>query len=186
MSAHAAGRGRGRVVLRPRFGPWLTGVAALVCVVLVVQSLAAGYVADTLRIAPWLLLVLWVMVVLLVRPSVVIDDDTLTVTNVLRRHVLPWATVDDVTLRYQMRVHLREDRWIVCWGAPAVGLDRTAGAKRDPQGSRTEEATTLRRLVWDHVDHAPATDVPARSGWDVVGVVGSVVVVVLLVASVVL
>ncbi|MGC5167275.1 PH domain-containing protein [Luteimicrobium sp. DT211] len=168
-----------RTVLRGRFGLWLLGIASAFALYLVVDALARGVVGETLALLPWLILPLWVIYLLLVRPALVVTDRRLVVVNVLFRHELDWGQVEDIQLRYQAKVVLRDGSTVTAWGAPAVGLDRTTGVAPAVGDPAAAQVTGIKRLVYPHIDDATPGTGTARRRWDLVGVVGSVVVIVL-------
>jgi len=176
----------GRTVLRGRFGLWVLGITTAGALYLVVDSLARGYVGQTAEILPWVLLPLWVIYLLLVRPALVVTDRELVVVNVLRRHELDWGTVEDLQLRYQAKVVLRDGTTVTAWGAPAVGLDRTTGVAPTVGDPSAGQVTAIKRLLYTHIDAATPGTGAARHRWDTVGVAGSAVLLLLLVLATVL
>ncbi len=174
----------GRTVLRGRFGLWVLGITAAAALYLVVDALARGYVGQTVATLPWVLLPLWVIYLLLVRPALVVTDRELVVVNVLRRHELDWGAVEDVQLRYQAKVELRDGTMVTAWGAPAVGLDRTTGVAPTVGDPSAGQVTAIKRLLYTHIDAAVPGTGTARHRWDLVGVVGSVALLLLLVLTI--
>lgn len=182
-------------MLRATFGLWILGAATGLTLYLVYDALAAGAVLFTLASLPWLLLVLWVIYVLTVRPCLIVRRNELVIVNVGREHHLPWSTIADLTSRYQLAVVLHDGRRIVSWGAPSLGVDRAsvwgAGRPADPpraQGVRPSRTPRAQLPVTSIIDSArarweddaggehPDASEPARSGWDWFVVLGTVVI----------
>ena len=107
------------LVYRPTF------VRALSVVTWVLLALAlVGTVADdpagALRWLPVLALAAAVVFVLFWRPSVEVDDDAVTVRNLVRDVRIPWRRLDAVDTRYSLRLE-SGDRRYSAWAAPAPG-----------------------------------------------------------------
>lgn len=133
-----------RVVIRSTFGFWLAGLAAALVVAFTVDALARGAWLFAVTTLPWQLLVVWVIVVVTVRPCVVVTPDALTIINVGRVHVLPWPRIEDIVSRYQLVVTLVGGRRITSWGAPSLGVDRPSITgrmlSRDPRPGQDPSA----------------------------------------------
>lgn len=87
---------------------WLVGVAAVV-LFLLGDVVVRGSWQQLLLIAPWTLIPVWFVWVVLYLPHVAIDAEGAHVHNVLRTIHLPWATVDDLVMRWQLEFHLTPD-----------------------------------------------------------------------------
>lgn len=98
-----------RRVLRPATGTfWLVAVAVVV-LFLLGDVVVRGSWGQALLIAPWLLIPVWFVYVFLYAPHLEVDDDRVRVRNVLRTIELPWSTVDDIVMRWQLEFHLTAD-----------------------------------------------------------------------------
>jgi hypothetical protein len=129
-------RSRERLVLRSPSSIWLVAVVVAVGLFLLGDAIVRGQWGVALRALPWILLVAWLLFAVLVRPSVVVTRDRLEVVNVWRRFELPWAAIDHLESRYQLRAHLVDGRLVRSWGAPAAGLDRAPRAVAEDQSLR--------------------------------------------------
>ena len=87
---------------------WLVGVAAVV-LFLLGDVVVRGSWWQLLLIAPWTLIPVWFVWVVLYLPHVAIDAEGAHVHNVLRTIHLPWATVDDIVMRWQLEFHLTSE-----------------------------------------------------------------------------
>jgi len=113
-----------RLVLRSGGGVRLTIGYAAVAVLLLGDAAIRGSWETVLRALPWLALVGWLLVAVLVRPCVVARPDGLEVVDVVRRTRVPWDRIEQLVSRFQLRVHLDDGRVVRSWGAPTAGIDR--------------------------------------------------------------
>ena len=75
--------------------------------------------------AAWVLVGLALVWSLLVRPAVVLDDDGVTIRNVLRDFFIPWVRVTDVEFHWNLKV-FAGDRPYVAW-AISSQIERPKG-----------------------------------------------------------
>lgn len=111
-------------MLRPASALWTFGIVAAFLLWLFADAVIRGAWAYALSALPWLLLILWVVYVVMLRPCVALGPDGITIVNVFRRHRIPWTLVDDFTTRFSLLVRLTDGRAIRSWGAPSTGIDR--------------------------------------------------------------
>ncbi|WP_286276252.1 hypothetical protein [Naasia aerilata] len=126
-------------------------------------AIAAWAVFDAARVGPaagvrWgaiAVLVLWVLWVLLWRPSIRLRDDELVVVNAMRTWTIPWSRVRSVESRLQYVFVLDDGRAVTAWGSPALSRSRGApgsGVDLQPLVSApaptAEPAPILRRAAW--------------------------------------
>lgn len=90
---------------------------------------AATDPADALRWLPVLALVGVVVYVLFWRPSVEVDDDGVTVRNLVRDVRIPWPRLDAVDTRYSLTLE-SDGRRYVAWAAPAPGRSQALRQSR--------------------------------------------------------
>jgi len=140
------------LVVRGRSGPWLLGGLVALAAYLVVDALARGYVADTLRTLPWLAALCWAVYLVLVHPCARLSSRGVVVVNVLRRHDVPWQHVSYVTYRSLVTIVLDDGRTLTCWGVPA-GRDRRPPDVFTPYLEAREDAATTTGVVsrWDRM-----------------------------------
>ena len=143
---------RTQQVFRQRSPLWLAAVCAAIGLVLLL-SVARSWADDPQPLfAAWVVLVLAVVWSVFVRPAVVLDDEGVTVRNVLMDFHIPWARVTDTESRWNLKVFVG-DRGYTAWAISAqVGrpkatagglfgnlspgrLDRYAGAAARPPTS---------------------------------------------------
>jgi len=108
-----------RLVYRPTF----VRVLSLITWVVLAAGLVLTAVDDPasgLRWLPFVALGATVVYVLFWRPSVEVDDDAVTVRNLVRDVRVPWERLDSVDTRYALTLH-SGDRKVSAWAAPAPG-----------------------------------------------------------------
>ena len=111
-------------MLRPASALWTFGIVAAFVVWLFADAVLRGATEFALTALPWLLLILWAVYIVMLRPCVALGPDGITIVNVFRRHRIAWSLVDDFTTRFSLLVRLTDGRAIRSWGAPSTGIDR--------------------------------------------------------------
>jgi len=113
-----------RIVLRPASALWTFGLVAAFLLWLFSDAVIRGAWEFALSVLPWMLLIVWVVYVVMLRPCVALGPSGITIVNVFRRHLIPWHLVDDFTTRFSLLVRLKDGSAIRSWGAPSTGIDR--------------------------------------------------------------
>jgi len=116
--------------------------------------------------AAWVVFILALVWSLFVRPAVLLDEDGVTIRNVVRDIHIPWVRVNDVECRWSLKVFVG-DRAYTAWaissqvGRPKVSpgalfgmtpekLDKFAGAGAHPPTSAPKvTASTVARAIED-------------------------------------
>lgn len=103
---------------RHLFRQWSPLALAVVCGVTALGLLVsvAWHWADNPQplFVAWVLLVMAVVWSLFGRPAVILDDDGVTLRNVLRDVYIPWARVTDVGSRWSLKVFV-DERGYTAW-----------------------------------------------------------------------
>lgn len=107
------------LVYRPTFVRALSVVTWVLLAGALVGTAAADP-AEALLWLPVLALAAAVVYVLFWRPSVEVDDDAVTVRNLVRDVRIPWRRLDAVDTRYSLSLE-SGDRRYTAWAAPAPG-----------------------------------------------------------------
>jgi len=164
-------------------------------VVLVLSALAAIFLlgdavvragwGQMLLIAPWVLLIVWVVYELSFASSVQIDDGGAVVQNFLRRTAFGWHRVRDIDLRWQLEFTLDDDRKLSSYGGPVRSRPVRRRASEDevaeaPAGIR--DLTAIRDR-WEAAVGVAAS-APIRRSWDGPALIAFGVIVVAVVISV--
>ncbi|MFS0867094.1 hypothetical protein AB3M83_07130 [Microbacterium sp. 179-B 1A2 NHS] len=164
-----------RTAFRAPSGVAALVVAGIVVVLLLVDTgLRAGWL-DILLIAPWLFLVLWLIYAASYASHIAVDDEGATVQNFLRVVRLPWQTVTDIDLRYQVRFTLRSGRIVSSFGGPMVGRPPRPALRGEPEGNHRQSAALrdldLIRGRWERAAESGAGHGEPSRSWDAVGLV---------------
>lgn len=155
--------------------------AAVVAIALLVDAAVRAGVGEMLLLAPWVLLVLWFVYVLVYAPHIRTDSAGVRVHNLLRIAEFPWSAVRDIELRWQVRFRLSSGQDVASFGGPVAGRPARSGLRvggrdrREPPAVRDME---LLREQWISATEgrpvpelapqgsAPSASVVRRS-WDV-------------------
>jgi hypothetical protein len=164
------------------FRPWtgrLVTIGLAVIAVVAVLGIAWQYgVADGLRAAPWLALVVGACWALLWRPHVEVDDAGVRLVNVFRTVVLPWPAITAIDTKWALTLVTAYGKY-TAWAAPAPGAAGTMRAHRSetkglpsstygPEGIRpgdlpssaSGETALLIRERWEQLRDAGYLDDP--------------------------
>jgi len=94
-------------------------LAAILAVVLLIDAVVRSGVANALLLAPWPLLVLWLVYVVGVASDIRADETGVRVQNLLRRTWMPWARVKRINMRWQLEFSLDDGAVVSALGGPA-------------------------------------------------------------------
>ncbi|HEX5511050.1 MAG TPA: PH domain-containing protein [Actinomycetales bacterium] len=123
----------GARVFRPLFVRVLSVVVWVLLVVFEALSWRNGAGAG-LRAVPILLLVAVLVYALFWRPRVRVDEDAVTLMNVLRDIRVPFRALDAVSTQFALTLHSEQHKY-AAWAAPAPGRTSVMGlARRDATG----------------------------------------------------
>ncbi len=178
-------------------------VGALVALALLVDAAVRAGMGEMLILAPWVLLVLWFVYVLVYAPHIRTDASGVRVHNLLRIVEFPWSAVLDIELRWQVRFRLSSGQDVASFGGPVAGrpgrppLRFGGGERREPPALRDMD---LLREQWisatehdaDHGigshDNAPLgaalTAAVIRRRWDLPALAALAVIVIWAVSAV--
>jgi len=159
-----------------------SGLAAFLGLALLVDAAVRGSWDVVLTAIGPVAVVLWGIWVLMVRPSVRVAADDLTVVNPLRRTVVPWGRVADVRMRYQIVVETDDSRRLTCWGGPTLPRPKPARRGERPVMPTSGELTVVLD-AWAVARDRGAGTGPVVRSWDRVAVLAGVVALVLLAVS---
>lgn len=118
-----------RVVYRPMVSV-VTGVIVLaLAAFLLFDTIRRGSGADAWALGSALVFGSLIVYIAFIRPAVVAEPRRLVVMNPLRDIAVPWASIHDLRLRYQLDVHTAEDTYHA-WAVPVTSRSRSAGLLR--------------------------------------------------------
>lgn len=161
--------------VRPRVFRAASGTVALivggiVTLLLLIDAVVRAGWAQTFLIAPWLLIVLWVIYVSTYLSHVAIDGEGATVQNGLRRIRIPWRRVTDVAFRYQVRFVLDVGKPVGAFGGPVAGRPPRPGGRngRDRQPPALRDLDLIREQ-WERARETGSGEGAVVRSWDSVG-----------------
>jgi hypothetical protein len=146
----------------------LIAVSAIGAFLLGDAALRAGW-AQALLLAPWVLLVVWSVYVMMYASCVVIDASGATVQNYVRRTWMPWARIEDVRMRWQAVFTLDDGTEVKAFGGPVAGRPGRAERRAKARPGSAPPALQELGLIQDQwqtarEEGAPKGDV--RRSWD--------------------
>lgn len=153
--------------MRSMSGYIATAIAAALGVFLLGDAVLRAGWAQTMLWTPWVLLVIWAVYVGMASSSVATDDDAVEVQNLLRRHRVPWGSVTDIDLRYQIVLQVRDQKPITCMGGPALAR-RGQQVTKLGQGRADAAEATLDGLRgrWNASRHRVEAQGSVTHSWD--------------------
>lgn len=166
-------------------GPAALVIGGLLALFLLGDAVLRAGWGQMLLLAPWVLVVLWIVYVNSFASAVRIDDDGVVVQNALRRTEFGWQRVRAVDLRWQLVFSLDDGKELSCYGGPAKAgsirlPSRSDGEEKVPAGIR---ALTEIEERWQAA--ADTADAPIRRSWDRPAVIALGVIVVWAVIAIV-
>lgn len=168
-----------KLVFRSVMGWVWFGLATAIAAFLLVDMAIRGSVWDAFLVAPWLAAICWVVWVFQVVPRIEADDSAARLFNLLRVIDVPWGTVAEVRLRYNVEFTLRQGGKITAWGGSSRRLHRSIG-RRSAEDPADSEAEALQRLH-SHADGSPGA---VTKTWDWPSIAAAIVIAAWLVFSV--
>lgn len=167
-----------KIVFRSTIGWVWFGLATLVSAYLVIDMAVRAGLWDAFLVAPWLLVICWIVWVFQVAPRIEAGDTGARLHNVLRVIDLPWSAVAEVRLRYSAEFELRAGGKITAWGGSSRRLHRSIG-RRTSEDPADGEAEVLQRLH----KHAVGGAAPVTRTWDWASIGAAIVIAAWLVFS---
>ncbi len=137
-------RPEGVRTFRAPSGPVAMVIGVALSLFLLGDAVARAGWGQMLLLAPWVLLVLWVVYVNTFASVVRIDDQGAMVQNLLRRTTFGWSRVRGVDLRWQLTFSLEDGKELSCYGGPAKASPAGSGRTGERSGSRAGSARWTR------------------------------------------
>jgi len=173
----------GARTFRAPSGVFAVGLSVLLALFLLGDAVLRAGWGRMLLLAPWILLVLWIVYENAYVSSVHVDDDSVTVRNLLRRTTFGWKRVRSVELRWQLVFVLEDGRRLSCFGGPTkAGPSRRPSRDGEERTSSGERSFAEIRQRWEN---APETaDAPIVRSWDWPALIALIVIVLWAVAAI--
>jgi hypothetical protein len=163
---------------------------AVVALALLVDAAVRAGLGEMMLLAPWVLLVLWFVYVLVYAPHIRTDSEGVRVHNLLRIVEFPWSAVRDIELRWQVRFGLSSGENIASFGGPVAGrparpgLRLGGGERREPPALRDVELIREQWISATEGDPVPELPAPGaaraasvvRRSWDVPALIALVAI----------
>ncbi|MGH3690868.1 MAG: PH domain-containing protein [Microbacterium sp.] len=141
-------------------------VSLLLALFLLGDAVVRGGWMQTLLLAPWVLLGLWIVYEISFVSMVRIRDDGAVVQNMLRRTEFGWHRVRDIDLQWQLRFSFDDGTDLTCWAGPAHARPRRSKMRdEETQVSRSLQSFTDIRDRWQAAAGHEAS-APLRRSWD--------------------
>ena len=162
-------------------------VSGVIALLLLVDALLRAGIGETLLLAPWILLAVWLVYLLMYASHLSIGRDGVIVQNYLRRTVIPWARVSDIRMHWQVVFTLGDGSEVKAYGGPIAGRPARVRPGSDAKAVRVppalRETDEIREAGEMAREEAPRDAAVAR-GWDLPAVIALAVIAVGAVAAV--
>lgn len=153
-------------IFRVTGAAWLLGLTAAIAIALLVEAAVRSGVGQALLLAPWLLLVIWVVYVVGIASDVRADAAGVEVQNLLRRTAVPWSRVKRIALRWQLELTLDAGAVVRCFGGPSRSRPRRIGPERTREDGNGEAADGIARLQKLRLEAEVPPDAAVVRSWD--------------------
>jgi hypothetical protein len=152
--------------------------AVLLALFLLGDAVVRGGWAQTLLLAPWVLLGLWIVYEISYVSMVRIDDDGVLVQNMLRRTSFGWSRVRDVDLRWQLVFSLDDGSDVTSYGGPAHARPTRSKMRAEDEAKAPAALRALTDIRDRWESSTAVSDASIRRTWDVpaLGALGLIVV----------
>ncbi|AZS37233.1 hypothetical protein CVS47_01865 [Microbacterium lemovicicum] len=148
--------------------------AGVVALLLLGDAVVRAGWGQMLLLAPWVLLVVWLIYVSMYASAIETDAAGATVQNFLRRTRVPWAKVQDIRLRYQVVFELDDGRLFKAYGGPVAGRPVRDRGRMGLQMRREPPALRELSLIqeqWETAREQGTPDTPVTRSWDILALV---------------
>ena len=148
----------GSISLRHSSALWVPAVIWLFCLFAVVDAIAEGTPGFAVKVGLLVAGIALVVYVVLAKPALILDNEGITVVNVLRTHRVPFGALVDVRVRGLTSIVARTadggQQSITSWNAP--------GVKRLPTSGESDVERAIRNR-WEKWERSPHPDGPLES-----------------------
>jgi len=165
-------------VFRVTGAAWLLGITAVMSAALLIEAAVRTGVGEALLLAPWLLLVLWVIYVVGIASDVRADGSGVGVQNLLRRTWLPWSRVKRIAMRWQIELTLDQGGVVKCFGGPSRSRPRRLGPERTREDGNEAAEDGIAKLQRLRLETSSPGDAPVVRTWDWSAIIAFAVLVV--------
>lgn len=127
-------------------------ICALIAAALLMDAVVRSGFIEAVLLAPWMLLILWVIYVVGIASDVRADRRGAGVQNLLRRTWMPWNRVKRIAMRWQLELTLDDGAVVRCFGSPGRTRPRRIGPERtreDGNGAAEDGIAKMQRFRLD-------------------------------------
>ncbi len=161
-------------VFRVTGAAWLFAVSAAIVIALLIEAGIRSGFGEVMLLAPWLLLVLWVLFVVGIASDVRADHSGVQVQNLLRRTAVPWSRVKRIAMRWQLELTLDDGVVVRCFGGPARSRPRRLGPGGTRESGNEEAEDGIAKLQRLRLDAQSEPDDRVTRSWDGTSIVAFV------------
>lgn len=145
---------------------WLLGISSAIVVALLIEATSRSGIGEALLLAPWLLLVLWVIHVVGIASDIRANRTGAGVQNLLRRTWVPWSRVKRIALRWQIELTLDQGDVVKCFGGPSRSRPRRLGPGRSREDADDLAADGVAKLQRLRLEADAPSDAAVVRSWD--------------------
>lgn len=156
----------------------LFAMCALIAVALLIDAVVRAGIIEAVLIAPWMLLILWVIYVVGIASDVRADRRGAGVQNLLRRVWIPWSRVKVIAMRWQVEFTLDDGAVVRCFGSPGRTRPRRIGPERTREDGNGAAEDGIARLQRFRLDAEIEPDAAVVRTWDWPAIIALAVLVV--------
>ncbi|MEO6472351.1 MAG: PH domain-containing protein [Aeromicrobium sp.] len=154
----------GSISLRHSSAVWVPAVIWVFCAFVLGDALVEGSVGYAIRVALLMSAVAFIVFATLAKPALIVDDEGITVANVLRTHRIPFGALVDVRvggLTSLVARSARGDRTITSWNGP--------GIRRVPRLGESEVERLIRNRweTWTRTSRPESDRAMLVSSWNI-------------------
>lgn len=153
-------------VFRVTGAVWLLVISAVIAVALLIEATIRSGIGDALLLAPWLLLVLWIIYVVGIASDVRADPGGVRIQNLLRRAWVPWSRVKRIAMRWQLELTLDDGRVVRCFGGPSRTRPRRLGPERTREPGDEAAEDGIAKLQRLRLEAGAPSDAAVAHTWD--------------------
>lgn len=149
---------------RPVSGRVVLVLVSLLAAFLLIDSVVRGGLMQTLLVAPWVLLGVWIAYELSYVSSIKTDGRGAVVTNLLRVTSFGWTQVRDIEMRWQLVFRLSDGSDVTAMGGPARSRPTRASYRAGPSVTPAARVRDEIRETWQAAEEDAGA--PIRRTWD--------------------
>jgi hypothetical protein len=144
----------------------LFAICGVISAGLLIDAVVRAGLIEALLLAPWMLLILWVIYVVGIASDVRADRRGAGVQNLLRRTWMPWNRVKRIAMRWQLELTLDDGSVVRCFGSPGRTRPRRIGPERTREDGNGAVEDGIARMQRFRLDPELRADAVVVRTWD--------------------